>query len=513
VTEQGQFGAFPGHQGVIVPEPMRRFVAGQERPTGRSMRLPRKLQRSLRGRLARLFAGTEQLSTLGKIAFGSLWLLVFAMPWEDAITISGFGTSVRLIGMVTLGLGALAIFERGKVRRPAVGHIAMALFVVLGVLSYLWSLYPEGTLIQAFSYVQLFTMVWLIWELASGVQEQMHLMRAYVFGTFVSGIDTFYLFLSHQESVYQRYAGAKLDANDLGLIMALSIPMSYYLLIQNHGRMVWVYRVHLILAGTTILLTASRGATLATVVALTIVPLTQARLGGRQRVALVMTVILLIGGVLFFVPETSWERLATVPTEFEQGTFTGRTIIWKAGWEIFRAHPFFGIGANAFRVMVSRELAEPIRMGEADPAPPAHNTFLSVLVEQGVLGFAVFCGMLGALAVSLRGMPPFPQRLWIVSLGVWVVGVSSLTWEMRKPTWFFFGLLMAQCGSIPQMLRDAKAFARPGQNAVGTSARIMGLGISGHKPGWSLFSWAISRPRLANGNHGQSQSSANRSTS
>jgi O-antigen ligase len=488
VTEQGQFSAFPEHQGAIVPETMRGFVAGQRRAQGRSLRRPETSQRSIGGRLARLLAGTEQLSTLGKIAFGSLWLLVFAMPWEDAITISGFGTSVRLIGIVTLGLGVLAVVERGRVRRPALGHIVMALFVALAVLSYLWSLYPEGTLIEAFSYVQLFIMVWLIWELAPGVQEQMHLMRAYVFGTFVSGIDTFYLFLSHQESVYQRYAGAKLDANDLGLIMALSIPMSYYLLIQNHGRMVWLYRMHLILAGTTILLTASRGATLATVVALAIVPLTQARLGGRQRVALLLTVILLIGGILFFVPETSWERLATVPTEFEQGTFTGRTIIWKAGWEIFRVHPFVGIGANAFRVIVSRELAEPIRMGEADPAPPAHNTFLSVLVEQGVLGFAVFCGMLGALAVSLRGMPPFPQRLWIVSLAVWVVGVSSLTWEMRKPTWFFFGLLMAQCGSILQMQRDVKAFARPRHNAAPNSACIMGLGISGRKQGWSLLS-------------------------
>ena len=488
MTEPSQFGAFPGYEGVIVPEPVRGYSAGQGRAVGRRIGLRSKRRFSLAGRFSRLFAGTEQLSTLGKIAFGSLWLLVFAMPWEDAITIPGFGTSVRLIGMVTLGLGALAILERGKVRKPAIGHVVMALFVALAVLSFLWSLYPEGTLIEAFSYVQLFTMVWLIWELAPGVQEQMHLMRAYVFGTFVSGIDTVYLFLSHQESVYQRYAGAKLDANDLGLIMALSIPMSYYLLIQNHGRMVWVYRVHLILAGTTILLTASRGATLATVVALTIVPLTQARLGGRQRVALLVTMILLIGGILFFVPETSWERLATVPTEFEQGTFTGRTIIWKAGWEIFRAHPFVGIGANAFRVIVSRELAEPIRMGDADPAPPAHNTFLSVLVEQGVLGFVVFCGMLGALAVSLRGMPPFPQRLWIVSLAVWVVGVSSLTWEMRKPTWFFFGLLMAQCGSIPQMLRDARSFARPRLSAALASARIMGIGISAPKPGWQLFS-------------------------
>src|SRR5258708_18558104 len=120
------------------------------RSSGRSMRVPSRPRFSLARRFSRLFAGTEQLSTLGKIAFGSLWLLVFAMPWEDAITIPGFGTSVRLIGMVTLGLGALAILAPVKVRKPAIGHVFMALFVVSAVLSFLWSLYPEGTLIEAF---------------------------------------------------------------------------------------------------------------------------------------------------------------------------------------------------------------------------------------------------------------------------------------------------------------------------------------------------------------------------
>src|SRR6267142_318421 len=489
VTEQGQFDAFSGQLSVVARAATQGFWPGRSGVSQTSARQPGVSLRSNNDAATHTFPVAEQLSTLGKFSFATLWLLVFAMPWEDAITIPGFGTSVRLIGMVSCGLGALAILERGKVRKPAIGHVVMVLFVALAVLSFLWSLYPEGTLIEAFSYVQLFAMVWLIWELAPTLREQMQLMQAYVLGTFVSAIDTFYLFLSHQESVYQRYAGAKLDANDLGLIMALSIPMSYYLLIQNHGKMVWVYRLHLILAGTTILLTASRGATLATVVALAIVPLTQARLGGRQRLALLLTVILLIGGIIFFVPETSWERLATMPGEFERGTFTGRTIIWKAGWEIFRAHPFVGIGANSFRVIVSRELAEPIRMGEADPAPPAHNTFLSVLVEQGVLGFAVFCGMLGALAISLRGMPPFPQRLWIVSLAVWVVGVSSLTWEMRKPTWFFFGLLMSQCGSVAQMRRLAPLFSRSRQNPFVRTARFRASGISSPKPWWTLFSW------------------------
>ena len=108
MTEPSQFGPFPGYEGVLVPEPVRGYSTGQGRATGRSLRLRSKPRFSLARRFARLFAGTEQLSTLGKIAFGSLWLLVFAMPWEDAITIPGFGTSVRLIGMVSCGLGALA---------------------------------------------------------------------------------------------------------------------------------------------------------------------------------------------------------------------------------------------------------------------------------------------------------------------------------------------------------------------------------------------------------------------
>jgi hypothetical protein len=70
-------------------------------------------------------------------------------------------------------------------------------------------------------------------------------------------------------------------------------------------------------------------------------------------------------------------------------------------------------------------------------------------------------------------MPPFPQRLWLVSLAVWIVGVSSLTWEMRKPTWFFFGLLLAQCGSIAEMKPLAPLVARRRQNKIVRSARSM----------------------------------------
>jgi O-antigen ligase len=402
------------------------------------------------GRSNRSGTGTNDRSVLGKLAFASLWLLAFAISWEDAVTIPNFGTSARLFGVLSGGLGLLAILERGRIRRPAPGHILMALFVLLASASYLWSLYPEGTLTQATTYLQLLMMVWLIWELASGYREQIRLMQAYILGTFVSGIDTVYLYLSHQESVYQRYAGAHLDANDLGLMMALSIPISYFLLIQAGGMMAWVYRLQLVLAGTTVLLTASRGATLASIAALAIVPLTHARLTARQKIAVLLTLSLLASAALLFVPSTTWDRLSTMPKELAQGTLTGRTIIWRAGWEIFREHTLLGVGANAFRLVVARVLAEPIRTDQdvLPPAPPAHNTFLSVLVELGVIGLGLFCVMLGVLVLSLRSLPLLQRELWIVCLIVWVVGVSSLTWEMRKPTWFFFGLLLAQSGCI-----------------------------------------------------------------
>jgi O-antigen ligase len=317
-------------------------------------------------------------------------------------------------------------------------------------------------------------MVWLIWELCPETQQQLRLMQAYVLGTNVSAIDTIYQFLSHVQADYQRYAGARLNANDLGLMMALSIPFSYYLLMQSKGPMVWVYRLQLVLAGTTVLLTASRGATLASLAALAIVPLTQSWMTVRQKATVLLTASLLVAAALVFVPSTSWERLSTTPKVLDHGTMSGRTVIWGAGWDIFREHPVLGIGSNAFRVVVCRVLAEPIRLDDVDsPAPPAHNTFLSVLVEQGVIGFAIFCALLGVLVSSLKVLPPIPRKLWIVCLIVWAIGVSSLTWEMRKPTWFFFGLLIAQCGGAVQ-----KCPARAGAASELAKHRTSALDLS-----------------------------------
>src|SRR5260370_19112632 len=82
-----------------------------------------------KGRGVRSSLGSREFSCLGKLAFASLWLLVFAIPWEDAIRISDFGTSARLIGMVTVSFGVFAIIESGRVPRRGPGDFILTSFV------------------------------------------------------------------------------------------------------------------------------------------------------------------------------------------------------------------------------------------------------------------------------------------------------------------------------------------------------------------------------------------------
>jgi O-antigen ligase len=384
--------------------------------------------------------GAQKLSYLGGLAFALLWFLVFAIPWEDALMITGIGTIARLIGLLAGLFGILAIMERARVSLPSTGHVLSTLFVLWVAASHLWTLDPEATGVAAVSFFQLLAMVWLIWELASQEREQTRLMQAYVLGTYVSGIDTLYRYLFHLEfKLTERYFSTGFNANDLALVMALSIPVSYYLAIQSKGLMVWVYRLQLVLAGTTILLTASRDGFLAGLVALAVVPWTFAGLTQPQKIANILIVAVLVCSGLIFVPASSWKRLSTIPKELDSGTLDERTVIWQAGWEVFREHPFCGVGAGAFRYSVTPSLSVPL---------VAHNTFLSVLVEEGVIGFGLFFALTGLLLVSAWEMPPLAHKLWVVTLGVWGVGVCGASWELQKPTWFFFSLLMAQWASM-----------------------------------------------------------------
>jgi O-antigen ligase len=397
---------------------------------------------------------TGKMRGLTRVAFALLWLFIFTIPWENVIIIPGLGTIGRLVGIVAFGVGILAIIDRGHLRRFAALHGLMALFVIWGAFTLIWSKAPDRTRDEVVTYLQVLLMVWIIREMATNDWTQKSLISAFVLGTYVSTISTLMSAITGISAHYHRYSAEGFNPGDLALTVVLSIPFSFYLASTEKNRFwLWIYRIQPAVAACAIFCTAARGALIDLGLAFLIVPLSFRRWNIGQQVTLVLVGVVAAIGIVLVVPATSWTRFAGIGAEVSTGTLNQRTTVWKAGFDVFREHPVNGIGVNAFAPTIQRSLGTPrqIRHAAANDVVElvAHNSFISVLVEEGVVGFLLFILILASLWKGVFRLNPAERNTWAVVLLVWTVGVMELTWEYRKPTWLLFGLLAAAISSIP----------------------------------------------------------------
>jgi len=385
-----------------------------------------------------LHNAAPDLSAAGRVAFAFLWLFVLSFPAEKAFEIPGLGTVSRLFGLMALGAGVLAAIADRRLRPLSRTHAALAVFVLWATLTVRWSLAPDDTAVKVQTYLQLLGMAWLIWEFCPTGARIAGVMRAYVFGTFYADYDTFHRWLGARQTYYQRYATAGFDPNDLALTLALSIPLSFYLARRARRSRAWIYWLQIAMAFLTILLSASRTGFLTACLAAAIVPLGARYMGRTERRLIAVGLLAVVAGAVAVIPAASWKRLSTIGAEVSSGSFNSRSLIWSSGFEEFKKRPLAGVGAGAYPRAV-----EPVMGWPAGWRVVAHNTFFSVLVETGIVGFALFATVLGMLVAAVKRMAALDRLLWSVMLAVWAVGVGTLSWEIRKPTWLLFALLVA----------------------------------------------------------------------
>ena len=394
---------------------------------------------------------------MSNAAFWVLWCFVLVLPWDALTKLPVVGSIPRLVGLAASAVGGLYILARRRVRPLSWFHLFAVLFVLWAGASSFWSIDPEATRTVFLTYVQLFVLAWLIWEVAWSPDRQRALFQAYVLGAGVAAILTIHDYVSGMgvalETDIARFAALHQDPNELGLTLALGLPMAWHVsLSQAHRRSAWMWRLYLPLAITAILLTASRGAVLAALVALVIIPWTLGRLRVRTKAALYALAVGLLLLASNVVPEASLARIASTPADIEAGYFGGRGAIWIAGLEVAGEHPLAGVGAGAYGTAV-----EPTLHTEM----VAHQVFLSILVEDGTVGFLLFVAMLAALLTTLRHLPSLQQRLSIVLLLTLAVGSMALSWDHRKQFWFVLGMLAVQVAQPTARRTHSLAVAAP----------------------------------------------------
>lgn len=385
--------------------------------------------------------------TLDQLAYAALMLFVFSIPWSEELPNLGGVMAVRWLGMLALVLGAARTVLAGRVRKLSVVHAAMIAFVAWSALSLLWTIDFDTTLTRAATYTQLLAAVWLIWEVANTESRISGLMAAYAMGAGAASIGSIMNFVAGRtsaqlapEDAHQLYSGARYtiegtNANDLGLMLALSVPMSVYLLTRvRRGILPLLLWAQIAVCIFALLLTASRGGMIAMATGLLMLPFAWGRLPSMQRAISVIATIGIAGWAAWMIPPEIWERLGRATTEIESGTLTHRLDLWQGGLETFRDHPWVGVGSGTYGLAIMRLVDIPYA---------AHNTFLSVFVELGTFGGMLLIGLVGLLVFCAFRMRYLEACLWLTLLLTWTVGVSALTWEYRKPTWFLFGLLAA----------------------------------------------------------------------
>jgi putative inorganic carbon (HCO3(-)) transporter len=145
-------------------------------------------------------------------------------------------------------------------------------------------------------------------------------------------------------------------------------------------------------ASIALLLTQSRGGLLAYAAMLLVTALFFApdRKSRMRRVAIVLVGCLLMAAVAGFF----FQRLA----EIDDYTAVSRLAIWSGAFAVFARAPVFGTGFGNLRALLGGLLDLPQGW-----TGDAHNLYLELLAETGVVGFAVFmCLIVAALRLALR---------------------------------------------------------------------------------------------------------------
>jgi putative inorganic carbon (HCO3(-)) transporter len=250
-----------------------------------------------------------------------------------------------------------------------------------------------------------------------------------------------------------RLAGTLGDANALAAVLVAGVVLSFALAYTMKGKP--LPRVVLVVIGVLCLLcnllTLSRGGLVALGVAL----LAAVVFGGRWRpVAAVMAVAVTVAVVGFFAFVATPEQTARV-TNVEQGGGSGRTDLWTVGWRMVVAHPVRGIGAGNFQAESIHYLIAPGALHRSDlilnTQHVAHNTYLQVLAELGlvalvpfliILGFSLWSLLAAAKGFGARGelgMEMIARATFVGLCGI-LAADFFVSGEFSKQLWLLLGL-------------------------------------------------------------------------
>lgn len=391
----------------------------------------------------------------GLVVFTFLTFAEFALPAGAASVTKGAGLLLALAWLAKVAT------ERSSSRtflqaHPAMTYLILA-FLGWGLFSITWTETTAGTLDNLSRYFLNFTVVVISFTAFKRREEVNLALLAWVVGTGFTALYGLVGDPSTSAADDVRLSSTVGDANELAMVLVAGAVLSIAVattatkspLLRVTG---WSVAG---LALFSLVLTGSRSGALALLAAVITTVLVAGK--GARTKALFGAAALAVTAIVFFVsfapPEIKERITQTLPGQVPNTE--GRSTIWQVGWRMAEDNPIRGVGLGSFETSSIHYVLEPGSLARSDQVidtpKVAHNIYLQVLAELGVIGLVMLCLILAfpivcALRAARRFAAAGDHRMDVISRAIVVAMAAFLTSnfflssQFDKQLWLLYAL-------------------------------------------------------------------------
>lgn len=374
---------------------------------------------------------------LREISIIGILIVVFVLPFRSIFIIFS-GTSILkpvgvIVGLLWL-LSILANPDARYVRLPRF-YIPLLAFVLFNLLSVSWSVDRSLTISSILSYILILGLVTIIWDTCEEERRLIQVLQMFVLGSFVPAALIVSDFLTTPAGSAIRFGRGSFDINAIGGMLALATPIAWNLASNRNSNLpIFLNYLFIPLSVFAVLLTGSRQsivALLPTILYITFDLFTSYQ-NRSVKLGVSGAILLTVLGVSMAIPSELLMRITDIPSAvITANSMQERFATWAAGIEALIRQPFLGVGSGAYQSAI---IPFKSRVHASD------TTFLTILVEVGVVGFIIFISYFLFVFRSVLHHLLSRDLLWPVVLSAWLPIALMNNWENAPVTWILFTL-------------------------------------------------------------------------
>lgn len=167
----------------------------------------------------------------------------------------------------------------------------------------------------------------------------------------------------------------------------------------------------------------------------------------KNKAAIVCLALLVAAGFGLTYNKAFMARVSTITSTKYQSN-TERLLIWQSAYNMFLDHPVLGVGLGQYKDNYQKKYISP--KAKEPYITHAHNNFLHMLAENGMVGFLGFVGMIGYFMYApfmrfWKNHNPYALMLFSFTLSLALQGLTENNFgnsAVMKAFWLLLGCLL-----------------------------------------------------------------------